>query len=238
MLWPDDIAGSLPPPQGASEQALRNDILDELNDHLECAMHRERRRHEDDDLAHRAVLVRFGDPARIAYRLWFDALKERIIMQRISLMTNLVLTAVCVLLCVFVGLLMKQNASATEQVLEQLESMQTRASGEGNEPPMVWASLTVRTSCKDERAFDLVDRRVTLSGEAFNAGRRERLEVRTDAHGVAEYDAVRPGRYTLRVEGAGLHYSKGIVLYPGANECDSIDWPQPDARPCQDITEL
>ena len=42
------------------------------------------------------MLERFGNPARVACRLWFDAMKEKIVIQRITLAAVLVLVAVCV----------------------------------------------------------------------------------------------------------------------------------------------
>ena len=62
-------------------------------------MRRELRRTDDETAARRAVLNRFGDPKRIAYRLWFDAMKESIMSQRISLVTNVILAAACVTIC-------------------------------------------------------------------------------------------------------------------------------------------
>jgi hypothetical protein len=76
VSWPADITEGLPGPRGDEPADLRRNIVDELADHLGCAMTRELRRTKDETEAQRNVLKRFGDPKRIAYRLWFDAMKE------------------------------------------------------------------------------------------------------------------------------------------------------------------
>jgi hypothetical protein len=83
MFRPDDIAADLPAPRDDEPESLRRDIVDELSDHLHCALHRElhvpaqtasggREAAESDPAtaAHRRVLSRFGNPAALARRLW------------------------------------------------------------------------------------------------------------------------------------------------------------------------
>ena len=74
-----------------SRTSLRDDIVDELADHLACAYRRELLRGADAATARQRVLERFGDPAAVARRLWLDAMKGKIMTQRI-------LVACCVLL--------------------------------------------------------------------------------------------------------------------------------------------
>ena len=40
-MIPDDLAAELPPPRDDEPESLRQDIIDELTDHLHCAMQRE-----------------------------------------------------------------------------------------------------------------------------------------------------------------------------------------------------
>lgn len=86
-----DLSAKLPPPHDEEPAQLRSDILDELQDHLSCAVDRERRRLElndqptDQTNVWTAVIERFGDPSALARRLWFDAMKGRLMTQRVLL---------------------------------------------------------------------------------------------------------------------------------------------------------
>ena len=87
-MQPDELANELPAPRDDEPASLRQDIVDELADHLQCARGRERNRTGDDATAEKNVLERFGNPAKVAYRLWFDGMKERIMGQRITLVAG------------------------------------------------------------------------------------------------------------------------------------------------------
>ena len=107
------LAAQLPTGHDDEPASLRQDILDELNDHLVCAWNRERMRsgmlspgsdeaHGGDSENVRAALwerveQRFGDPRALARRLWFDAMWSRIMNQRIQL------TAICLLVATSLG---------------------------------------------------------------------------------------------------------------------------------------
>jgi len=85
---PDDIAADLPPPRDDEPASLRQDILDELGDHLRCALDRERQRQAAVSSGVAATpeqraLERFGNPAQLALRLWWDAMREKIMTRRL-----------------------------------------------------------------------------------------------------------------------------------------------------------
>jgi hypothetical protein len=69
------IADSLPPPRDDEPADLRSDIIDELNDHLDCAVRQELLRGKDEADARRTTVERFGDIPTIARQLWWDAMK-------------------------------------------------------------------------------------------------------------------------------------------------------------------
>ncbi len=92
MIERDALYAQLPPPRDDEPANLRHDILDELADHLACAYNRELLRGANPDEARQRVLNTFGDPAAVARRLWFDAMKGRIMAQRILIATCLVVT--------------------------------------------------------------------------------------------------------------------------------------------------
>src|SRR6266481_5816047 len=83
----------LPPPRDDEPASLRQDILDELADHLNSSYHRELLRGFDPAAARARAWERFGDPAAVARRLWLDAMKGKIMAQRVLIATCLVVTA-------------------------------------------------------------------------------------------------------------------------------------------------
>src|SRR5688500_15156868 len=115
----DESAAQFPPPRAGEAANLRREIVEELADHLTCARRREQLAaapQTEDAIRHR-VLDRFGDPAAVACKLWFDWMWEKIMTQRI-------LVGVCVVMaivsCVALGLAWtsldrQQNLMATWQ---------------------------------------------------------------------------------------------------------------------------
>jgi hypothetical protein len=95
MLFRDSLSSLLPAPRDDEPATLRQDIVDELSDHLACAYNRELLRGTNADLAYRRVLDRFGDPAAVARRLWLDAMKGKIMAQRVLIATCLVVMLAC-----------------------------------------------------------------------------------------------------------------------------------------------
>ena len=89
------------------------DIADELADHLHCSMTRERlsdegRGRSEEEIV-TAALERFGDPGQIARRLWWDAMKERIMAQRFMMAVTLVAAATAILAMLFLAKLVASN---------------------------------------------------------------------------------------------------------------------------------
>ncbi len=231
MSWYEDIATSLPPPDGDAETDLRRDILDELADHLDCAMRRELRRSDDETAARSAVLHRFGDPKRIAYRLWFDALKEKIMSQRISLVTNIVLAVLCVTMCAFVFISMRQNERVTTAMLDKIEAL---AAAQSSSPASaIWAEAMVNVRTGSPEGLPPEGCKTHLAGEMFNPGTRSSMDGPVDSEGNKEFGPIRPGKYALRVTASGITMRKSIVLYPGQNQVGPIIWPVVPEKPTE-----
>ncbi len=106
------LSAELPPPRDDEPASLRQDILDELADHLGCAYHRELLRGANPVEARLRVLNRFGDPAAVARWLWLDAMKGKIMAQRILIATCLVLTLASLSLT---GVLYQQSVRAQRE---------------------------------------------------------------------------------------------------------------------------
>ncbi len=144
MVSPDEIAARLPPPRDDEPVSLRQDISDELADHLACALDRERQRQsalpETVESPAERVLKRFGNPAQIALRLWRDAMWGKIMTQRILVaFSGLMAAACCVTVFFAVRLVrhqeralaiqqeafeeaLKENREASEKLLEKTQA--------------------------------------------------------------------------------------------------------------------
>ena len=91
MFQNQDLLADVPAPRDDEPTSLRQDIVDELSDHLACAFHRELVKSGDDATARQRVLAQFGDPRRIARQLWFQAMWSRIMFQRVAIGVQIVL---------------------------------------------------------------------------------------------------------------------------------------------------
>ena len=90
----DTLSAELPAPRDDEPPGVRDDIVDELVDHLACAYNRELLCGANATEARRRVYERFGDPAAVVRRLWFDAMRGKIMVQRVLLATCLVCVVV------------------------------------------------------------------------------------------------------------------------------------------------
>src|SRR5258708_31676212 len=126
MTWPD-LADELPAKRDDEPSSLRQDIADELADHLHSSFVRELHRTPEETSAKQHVLDSFGDPRRVARQLWFDAMKEKIMSQRVTL-TALVVTAVACLGSTGLSwMLVPQSRQANQALLEQAKEARQMA---------------------------------------------------------------------------------------------------------------
>src|SRR5271163_2703485 len=96
MDFRDTLSALMPAPRDDEPASLRQDILDELGDHLACAYNRELLRGANSQLARQRVLELFGDPAAVARRLWLDAMKGKIMAQRVLITSCLAVALACI----------------------------------------------------------------------------------------------------------------------------------------------
>ncbi|HEY2252395.1 MAG TPA: hypothetical protein VGH74_15080, partial [Planctomycetaceae bacterium] len=105
--------------------------------------------------AQQNVLSRFGDPARIARKLWYDAMWEKIMTQRMMLAALVLVVLVSAgstgltwFLVVQAGqvnqALLEQNRTANELMLAKLTALGNALGSFGK--TMEWTSLKVRLS--------------------------------------------------------------------------------------------
>src|SRR5258708_17540740 len=119
MNWPPEIADDLPAPRDDEPASLRQDIADELADHLQSSFSRELHFTPEETAAKQTVLDRFGDPRRVARQLWFDAMKEKLMSQRLNLVLSSLMTGACLGALALMGMMLRESRLATQALLEQ-----------------------------------------------------------------------------------------------------------------------
>ena len=223
MAFRDTALNLLPPPRDDEPASLRQDILDELSDHLACAHNRELLRGVDSSVARQRVLERFGYPAAVARRLWFDAMKGKIMAQRVLIATCLVVMLASVSL---VGMIWQQSsvaqrnaageaaaalqamsvqnekAQATQQEMlkqmrEMSESIRSSRSLEWN--PVTF-KLTEETSDGPPVAGVSIALDEQVSGSTAAGVRQAEPKPAwrvTDGSGIADFGVVNPGDYNF-----------------------------------------
>ncbi len=159
MAGRDDLLADLPAPHADEPPTLRQDIADELADHLKCAAQRESFHHLDPADIERRVLARFGDPRKIARQLWFEAMKEILMSQKILLGFVGLLTIIAATACGLVwslakdfqtaaqasqaatAELLKQGREANQELLDQNQKMMQQLTALANRPAEAPPSL-------------------------------------------------------------------------------------------------
>ncbi len=95
MDWFNELTAKLPRRNDAEPPGLREQIVAELRDHLECDFRREMITAENEQAAWQRVHNKFGNPAEVALRLWLDAMKGKLLMQKLSVAFSAVLACIC-----------------------------------------------------------------------------------------------------------------------------------------------
>ena len=207
MEWLDDLAGAFPAKRDDEPPDLRRQIIAELQDHLQAAMHREVLLTGDPGQARKNVLTRFGDPARLARKLWFEAMWEKLMTQRLMLVALVVVVFVSFgsmgltwFLVVQAGqmnrALIEQNRATNELLLAKLTTLGNGASRP--EKSMDWNSLKVRLSTEKSGA-PAAGLQVTLQGHLLDQTSVMALVRTTGADGVADFGLVRTGQHQVAV---------------------------------------
>lgn len=216
MDWSDSIAAGLPQPHDDEPPSLRDDIADELADHLHASLARELRRTADEGAAREAVLERFGDPRQIARKLWLDAMKEKLMAQRLTLAAVAALVAICGAMSFANWQMVRQGRELNLALLEELRAQ--RASPAAVPLSNDWTKISVR--CVKGRpggepaaAYD-----VWLEGKLLNESDTLRLHQKTSPDGTVSFGPVRPGQYEISLLSPWLETAKRQFVALGAAE--------------------
>ena len=238
----DDVLVDLPAPNDAEPSSLRRDIADELLDHLQSAARRESLKSSDPQEVEHRVLARFGNPRKIARQLWLEAMKEKLMLQKVTLILVAVVAIASATAC---GLmwslardfqqvaadaqaasaeLLSQGRMANEELLKQNQEMMQQLAALANKPAqpapsMDWNPLKIRVVKNDANKTPAKGFKVDARGPHISET-EEIGEVQwTDENGLADFGFVRPGNFHVEVTtpwgeswGGRLHVPPGKGL--------------------------
>lgn len=249
----DILSSELPAPRDDEPSGLRQDILDELADHLACSYNRELLRGADAAEARRRAIERFGDPAAVVRRLWLDAMKGKIMLQRTVIATCLIVALASLSA---VALIWRQSAlaqrdsarltveamrvmaaqdekarAAEQEMIHQLREMTETIRRTGS---LDWNPVKFQVKEGSAEGPPVKDVTITLSGLHDNGQpKRDVSEVGnrvTDEKGRADFGVVRPGVYQYHVGRSwkgGIAYSDGTFrVEPGSQIAMQIVCPK------------
>ncbi len=247
MDFRDTLSALLPPPRDDEPASLRQDILDELGDHLACAYNRELLRGADSSVARLRVLERFGDPAAVARRLWLDAMKGKFMAQRVVIVTCLVVMLGCVSL---VGLVWIQSSRAAAQTSEANRKLsEALAQAQTTNKDMLSKLSEMSEAIRNPRSLDWNPVRFVLTEDTpdgppvvecsvslYPTDGSHKQNIRTsDASGIADFGLVNPGEYSLHVsrswDRGNLNGTGQLIVDPGSKIDKRIVCPKKALEP-------
>lgn len=192
MRWPEAGQKLFPSPHRAEPENLRQDIIDELADHLALAADDEAvKQGQSREAVWRRVIERFGNPNGVARRLWWDAMKERVMRDWIHTGIAAVSAIVVVLVAVLVINGMNQMQTTQVQLLDVLKQMNRPSAAAGETLEVI-----VRRGSKDGPPAEGVEVRFAgkISGEDTAS-----VSLTTDKQGRARFEPVPQGAYQIRL---------------------------------------
>ena len=243
----DEIAAGFPEPRDDEPSSLRDDIVDELADHLQCAAGREwlERRRQGDEAGEgavsSAVLERFGDPSAVARNLWFEGMKEKLMTQRLTIATLLLIFAVTMGMCLVtwrsMASLPARNAQleqANAELLQELRSlMESKKADAGHQgAPAEWSHLEVKCVLDASDGPPANQARVQLTSDSDSTSRMPPFDEQTDEQGLIDFGQVLFGSYRLDVTApCGATLSRQLSVHPGRSKQETIVCPSEATAP-------
>jgi len=241
MNWPD-IANDLPAPRDDEPSSLRQDIADELADHLHSSFAGELHRTPDQTQAQQHVLDRFGDPRRVARQLWFDAMKEKIMSQRVNLVISSLMTAACLGALGLMTVMLRDSREVNAAILERLAALAKPQPAAAAPQPVIdtsksldWVQPKFKLVLGEKGGPPAVGHKVQMQAAGGGVlGETEKngvvyqglIEEAAGTDGIVDLGLFRFGTYTLTVTTPwGEHTSRQIGLRPGQEPIREIVCP-------------
>lgn len=260
-MSPSDLSADLPAPRDDEPASLRNDIADELRDHLECATRREELsshrepwgsapRPDPENIsnadasfgrspdratpAYQRALANFGNPRAVARKLWFDAMREKLMGQRLSLVLQGIMAAAVMVMCVIVYQSLQQTAHTQGMLIAMLNKSQQemleaqRAANaqlverlaalpqSGSAAPAEWNPLTVQCRFDSENGPPAAGVKVVLDSESDNTAGIPTTEQISGEDGSIDFGQVLYGEYALHYTAPnGMQRTEKVSVMPG-----------------------
>lgn len=243
----DEIAAGFPDPRDDEPSSLRDDIVDELADHLQCAAGRElaeslRRGDEPgDDAVSSAVLGRFGDPSVVARRLWLDGMKEKLMTQRLTIATLFFVFVVTMGMCLVtwrnMAFLPARNAQleqANAELLRELRALMASTEAERGDSgvPAEWSHLQVKCVLDTPDGPPVEQVRVQLTSDSESSSRMPPFDEQTNQQGLIDFGQVLFGSYRMEVTTpSGATLSRTLAVHPGRSKQETIVCPSRETAP-------
>ena len=228
-----DLAAQLPPIRQDEPARLRQDILDELSDHLVCAYNREILRGAESSVAQRRVLEQFGDPAALARRLWLEAMRGKIMTQRVVIGTCVLVTAASLAL---LGLVWQQSqrmvalqlAEARAREVQMREQLRAMSDAIQHPRSPDWNPLRMKLTEETPDGPPVAHAGIVLTRSFENPPKT--IQKVTDTAGLADFGSLNPGDYTLQInmgsDNWSLQHSGSLNVQPGTDVTKSIICPK------------
>ena len=208
-----EITTRLPPLREDEPESLRQDIVDEILDHLQCGLRRELLiQGGDEAFAKERVLSRFGDPREIARKLWFQAMWSKIMSQRIAVGSALFSMMVCAVLVGMMGWMLHQqqlsaaqqqkaNAELMERIVGLIKPPQQTETYNDREPRKSHLQLKVTVDTEDGPPATgctvTVTKQVELGWPVSNGGNAQQFTL--DPSGMVDCGLTEPGRFEVTI---------------------------------------
>jgi len=235
-----ELASGFPAPQENEPVSLRQDILDELADHLACASLREQHLQSDTSQVQQAVLDRFGHPGKIARQLWQDAMWEKIMSQRVLIATCGLAILLSFGMAAIVWQMAQQSQLSQAALLSQQQEFMTtllaRMSEKKEEPASRdgWSPLEVQLW--DEDGLPVTQGTVQIEKELSSSDKdqsaRINMTLDVDQNGKAQLGYFEWGKYLLTVTlpEAKLVTQRNLFLRPESKQIEEFICPKHLAR--------
>jgi hypothetical protein len=216
-----DALSDLPPAEEDEPTNLRQDIADELADHLDCAMQHELQESSNEEQARSKALKKFGNPRRIAAQLWFDWMKEKIMTRRLNQVTTTLLAITCVAAICILFVSLRQSQATNLAILTKLEALSTQPAA-----TLDWTEFKVACVTESLAGSPAEGCKIELIGKAINPNDDITLERKTNAGGRVSLGLIRPGEYSLRITSPGGDLAiRNVIVQPGPARTETIVCP-------------
>ena len=203
MRWPEAGVRLFPSPHRAEPENLRQNIIDELADHLALAAEDEVVKHgRSQEGAWKRAVERFGNPDAVARKLWWDAMRERVMRDWIQPGVAVVSAVVVVL----VGVLVMRTQT---QIVETLQRMNQPAAPVGE-------TLDIEVRRGTESGPPAAGVKVTLVARWTEDATGYAVQ-NTDAEGHVRFGQIPRGSYEIRLDDpqSGMNASMQHSLFAG-----------------------